>query len=916
MAEEGMELGHMGIVIDADGAARSVRFTTAELANLANQSVRTEAATKGLGKALSGPEGPGGPPSLPPKIDRITQAIDRMRASAARKLDLDLARQLALLDPFERRVDRITLAIQRMRAAAAQKADLQLAAQIAQLDPFEKKIDRVTLAIRRMKAAAAQKSDLVMAGQIAQLDPFQQQITRTTQRIGTIAPAAGGARLSLGRLGNQFAGLATGIAGLHPVVGNIVGVFGNFALGSPLMTGVLAGVAAVAAGYAWMTREARAAEKANDDLRTSLQNRLIAEKMGPGMDIQLELKAERDAMMADKWKRTQLLRYGTDPNDSRITTLNSRIAASQANLVAGEKLLEKARQDAAVPLKTVEITGRNIKQDQEKATRDAEQYAKLVQGVRDYVIGQDLAQRAATLSIEQGKTEALRLRDAALQGAVAFQRVQDEIEVMNQLQAAGISIFDARYEALKRELEATIRLKRETGQIVADREEWTKEAQRSANAAGQIMENFWRGAQEGASRFFETTLRDGLKSFRSLFGSIRDLFLKLVADLLAAKLMQRLAGGILGVAAGGAAGAAAAGGGAAYGAGLSGLGASMLAPVGIGLAGGLIGYQLGQGARSGLGGGIRGAAGGAVAGAAIGSIVPGIGTAVGAFIGGVTGFIGGVFGAGKAAKEAAREVKKLQDSLKLNMEAWRASLRGDDLAVALAQSMARLKEMLLAINAAYPGTRNEPERNRQRAEAEALQRQEAERIRQDHAQMRRYAQEDLQVRLLRARGMSAEAEALAFAQQQERELAAARAAGADAAYLATLAEVHAAEALARIMGTLTDAVRNAPTGFDIVNYGGGRRGPSGEIIGPFEPPGQPRPPTPVPVPPQGGGGGGGPGDGTQPMVVLQFSDGAFILNGNESPEQLVRKMLRGARSIASATVGNNVPIAQAFDLIR
>lgn len=914
MADGGMDVARLGIIVDANGARREISLTSAELAKLADQSVRT-------GAALGGSSGPV-PPTLPPRIDKITEAIARMRAAAARKLDLGLAEQIALLDPYTQRTsiaaattDRLRASMDRMRAAAAQKADLALASQLALLDPFEKRIDRVTLAIQRMKAASAQRGDLIMAGQIALLDPFQQRVDRTTNSLSRIAPVAAAGRLSLGRLGNQFAGLAGSIAGVHPVVGNILGVMGNFAIGSAWTVGIIAGVAAIAVIYDRLTGASRALKKANEETLKSFEDMLYRESLGPAPDLVLGVQAERNRFMQLRSRKRTLTAFGVDDDDQRILNLNHLIEGSQKRLIAGEALLTKARLDAGEPLKTVEITGRNIKKDIEDAAKAEKQFADNVQRAKDASLEMEFAAVRGSQSIEQQKVEALKLRDAARQGAAAYEAAADEIEIMNALAAAGIPIFDHRYEAAKRDLQVARDARREAeARVQADKkiaEEIVEAQKAAADQQAQISENLTREMQENFSTFFQNTLTDGLSSFRKLFSAIRDMFIKLIADILAARLMQRFGGAIAGVLGGAIGGAAGAGGETA---GIAGLGASMLGPVGIGAAGGMIGYQLGQGARSGLGGGIRGAAGGALAGAAIGSIVPGIGTAVGAFIGGVAGFVGGVFGAGKAAKEAAREMKKLQDQLALTMEGWRANLRGDELGVALAESMARLKAMLLAINAAYPGTQNEPERNRQRAEAEALQREEARQIREQFEQQRQYAREDLQVRMLRAQGNSAEADALAFANQQQREYTAAVQAGADAAYLAMLTQVHAAEAVARAIGTLQDAVRNAPTGFTIEAYGGGPRNDGGGILGPFDGPPLP-PPQPVPGVPQPPGGGGGGGEGTQPMVVLQFSDGAFVLTGNESPEQLVRKMLRGARSIAAATVGSNMPISKALDLI-
>jgi hypothetical protein len=818
MADEGMDLGRLGIVIDGTGARREVRFTSEELAALANQSVKTEAATKGLGKSMGGPEGPGGPPDLPPRINRVTAAIERMRrASAVSKgLDLGLSQQIAMLDPFQERVTRANA---------------------------------------------------------------------TLSRTGTVAH---GARLGLGRLGNQFSGLASAVAGVHPVVGNILGVMGNFAIGSPWTVGILAGVAAIAVVYDQLTKSAREAAKANDDLRTSLAERMRRESMGPEPDLQLQLNAERNAQRQNQERRRQLLKFGVKPDDQRILDLSRQIENSQTLLIQGEKALFKARMEAGTPLKTIEVEGKNITRENEKVLAAQEKYNAAIQRAKDWITEQSIAQAKATLSVEQGKVEALKLRDAALQGSEAFKKAQDEIEIMNELQRIGVNIFDARYAAMKRDLEITQRLRNETEATVDAQKKANDDAiaaeKKIAEDRARYIENLVRSMQENISQFFRDTMSDGLKSFDKLWQNVKALYFKMIADILAAKAMEKI-GGILGitttpaaamdraavkqVAAGGtmltasaamiaAANVMAAAAGVPGVAGAqapappSGGGASGSPAFGIGwqraggaaIGGGLAGYATGSAlydrALSDRQNRLRGGFGGAATGAAAGFAVGG---PIGAAVGAITGFVAGVFGAGSAAKKAAKEMAALQQALKLTMDTYRAGIRGDTLGEALAQSMARLKDLLLQINDAYRGRKNEGERERLRQEAMALQAEEARQINEQHAQDRRYAQEDLQVRLLSAQGHTAEAEALAFAQQQERELAAARLAGADAAYLATLSQVQAAEKLKAASDAAASSMLNMVSGYKLQATVFGEMNPRSSVA---RFPGAPPTPTPLP----------------------------------------------------------------------
>lgn len=75
---------------------------------------------------------------------------------------------------------------------------------------------------------------------------------------GTIGRSNGG----LGRLNDALITLTRTSTGVPPVVGKLTDVLGSFMIGVGPMIPILAGIAAIAAGFAWITREARATKKA------------------------------------------------------------------------------------------------------------------------------------------------------------------------------------------------------------------------------------------------------------------------------------------------------------------------------------------------------------------------------------------------------------------------------------------------------------------------------------------------------------------------------------------------------------------------------------------------------------------------------------------------------------------------------
>jgi len=106
-----------------------------------------------------------------------------------------------------------------------------------------------------------------------------------TGALKDIDKESGRAGLSVGRLNQTFTSLLRQAANLHPAVGQLVNAIGSFAVGGIVMTGVLAGLAAL--GYAWnkITGEAREARKANLDAIETLDELARKRGLGPGGDL-------------------------------------------------------------------------------------------------------------------------------------------------------------------------------------------------------------------------------------------------------------------------------------------------------------------------------------------------------------------------------------------------------------------------------------------------------------------------------------------------------------------------------------------------------------------------------------------------------------------------------------------------------
>jgi hypothetical protein len=248
-----------------------------------------------------------------------------------------------------------------------------------------------------------------------------------------------------------------------------------------------------------------------------------------------------------------------------------------------------------------------------------------------------------------------------------------------------------------------------------------------------------------------------------------------------------------------------------------GFGSAALAGIGYGA-------STGDPALGALGGGLSGFA---IAGPA------------GAIVGGVAGIVAGLASSGQRAREAQRvwerafddfenmftEFTALQRAQREIEEGFQA-LSGGVAFDETAERIARLQS--IADAAGQIGDTGLQQRlERQIAQLEELSRAYATNT--DRAEeLARAEQErfkaDLDVRFLRAQGLDEEADALAFRNQQQREYQRAAEQGWDAATLAFLTEVQAAEAAQRAAERAREewdrvlGVFNAPAGFDISRY--------------------------------------------------------------------------------------------------
>lgn len=324
----------------------------------------------------------------------------------------------------------------------------------------------------------------------------------------------------------------------------------------------------------------------------------------------------------------------------------------------------------------------------------------LTKGIGEFTAIEDKAAQKTRDKIEDMKREAyqsavlagLSKENAEIQ-QVHFDAINKRIEARRELDGA---LLNGMLEAIDIEERMAI--------VALDTKFAIESATNAIKEQAKIVERFADNLQRSFGDVFEKILNDGLEKFSDLFSAIKQMFYRLLSDMMAAKMMQKIGGkielfltdtlpvseetavfkkysdkykaeaaGYLGLASGKIPAGTTRTGEAVHLATISeqaskswaAQNAKYLGPV---IAGFLTGRMVG-GMTENVGlGTLGGAASGALAGAAYGSIIPGIGTGIGAAIGGLSGAIGGLMGSMNAQKERDAERKNI---LKANTQSIR-----------------------------------------------------------------------------------------------------------------------------------------------------------------------------------------------------------------------------------------------------
>lgn len=759
--------------------------------------------------------------------------------------------------------------------------------------------------------------------------------------------------LAYGRLERALASFSSEALGVNRTLEVVGTSLSHFAVGSVALAGVLGGIALVIGIFEKLTEGMRKTKEAADKVSESLEKAAHARALGATAAQQDNAKTLQKMIDLDKEAirdhQPSLLKKALSPEDAALSAII--VAQAKADLVKRvADLRENNAQIKDITSKGAEDTRNALNSD--LAARISHGQATAKQRADALALLKAYQHDVAELDKSGKLHEAMALQGEVdkLQGALFPKAGRGAGTRSNELEKE-ITLMEKRArlagEFAKQEDDRTARLAHGIADVIRENAAASKvalgldssEEMRAAirNNVSEGLKGLFAEEAEVAHRtkemlreiqrdfatFFYDIFTKGIHSFQDLFTSIKNMFLKLIAEMLAANFVKKISGAVTGIL-GGLLGSLAPSVLAAQGS------APGLAPtIGKGAYAGsaLAGFGVGYGAGSLAGSAGGGAVLGGLSGAATGFAIAG---PVGAVIGGLTGLVGGLLSGAKAAREHAEALKVARETFARNLASFDAQARGTNtpLSDAIAQKQAeaqQLRDQAKAANPGQPGPWGRLDYSARQAAIDHINESEKlyiERLQKEDALKRadynKTLTEDLRVRLLRAQGRDKEADTLALQIQQQREYAAAVAAGADATTLLFLKTVQAAEKVKQVVDSLTTSVRNAPSGFKVESYinsfaearksyGSGAIGGGWETglgVPPIVVGSNPNSPN-SPNSPKGGGGGT-----TVNMPNATFS---FMVPPDASPEKVGKGFMIFLRRVASTTVGPNVPLGSALD---
>lgn len=311
-------------------------------------------------------------------------------------------------------------------------------------------------------------------------------------------------QIEFSKLRGGLTSLAVAATGVSGPVGQVASVLGSLTLGGGLTAGVVAGIAAIAAGYRLLTKDAREAKEASDKLVESLRKSAETPQQKAFADYQTLNKraAQLQREIAEEQRGSTVTTEAGDAlhfvDFAKIERLQAELAGiHQASLQVGKNLTD------ALGLKKDAVTGqvRGLRKELEGATAESRNLS--VSLGHNLGAMRDLSRMGATAEEQQAMTDAANRGGAsdAMRG-VGGERGRDTIGFKSA----------------------------------------ARESAEAANKWQQEWANAARGASSALAGFFSDLIRGGDAGVNAL-KSLAEQALALLAQLASAGILKGLLGG-------------------------------------------------------------------------------------------------------------------------------------------------------------------------------------------------------------------------------------------------------------------------------------------------------------------------------------------------------------------------------------
>jgi hypothetical protein len=254
--------------------------------------------------------------------------------------------------------------------------------------------------------------------------------------------------LGLSRLERALEEFAAHATGTNRVLALLASTMTRFSLGSIETVGILAGIAAIAAIYEKMGESAKKAKEENDRLIASLEKNLHTKALGPGAELQDQIKALMAELATAVQRRnvaqTDVSGVVFTPEkgfvNTKVVEADEEIFRLTSLITRAERELLQARIDAGKPLETVVVHAKNI-------TEEIQRQKEAIQGFKTAIAA------ASPGADDNLKAEIDRLTDAAERAHVGASEI---LKLTQQLRAAHSEALAKEGADLSKEMQAEL----------------------------------------------------------------------------------------------------------------------------------------------------------------------------------------------------------------------------------------------------------------------------------------------------------------------------------------------------------------------------------------------------------------------------------------------------------------------------